>query len=68
MSGYKEIGYYIIFGIKMNGKFTRKGRLVANVHENEYVPKWDIYYSVVSQDSVNMAFLYAALNDLDFFM
>ena len=60
-----EIGYHIIFDINMDQKFTQKASLVANVHETEYVPKWDTYYSVVSRDSVRISFLYAALNDLD---
>ena len=33
MPGYKEIGYHIIFNIKMDGKFTKKARLVENGHE-----------------------------------
>ena len=67
MPGYKEIGYHIIFNVKMDVHFTRKSRLVANGHETEYVPNWDTYSSVVSRDSVQLAFLYAALNDLDIF-
>ena len=38
MPGYKEIGYNIIFDIKMDGKLTRTETLVTNVHETEYVP------------------------------
>ena len=64
MPVYKEIGYHIIFDIKMIEFFTRKARLVENCHENEYVPKWDTYSSVVSRDSVRIEFLYVALNDL----
>ena len=67
MPGYKEIGYHIIFNVKMDVHFTRKSRLVANGHETEYVPNWDTYSSVVSRDSVQLAFLYEALNDLDIF-
>ena len=51
----------------MDGMFTQKSRLVANGHGTEYLPKWDTYSSVVSQDSVLIAFLYAALNELNFF-
>ena len=51
-----EIGYHIIFNINMDEKFTRKASLVANGHETEYVPKWDTYSSVVSQDSLRIAF------------
>ena len=50
MPGYKEIGYHIIFVIKMDGKFTQKARLVANGPETEYLHKQDTYYSVVSRD------------------
>ena len=64
MPGYKEIGYHVIFSINMDGKFTRKARLVATGHETEYVPKWDTYSSVVSRESVRIAFLYAELNYL----
>ena len=67
MPVYKEIGYHIIFDIKMIEIFTRKARLVENCHENEYVPKWDTYSSVVSRDSVRIEFLYAALKNLDIF-
>ena len=28
MPGYKEIGYHIVFDIKMDVKFTQKARLV----------------------------------------
>jgi len=65
MPGYTEIGCHMVFDIKMDGKFTRKARFVANGHETGNVPKHDTYASVVSRDSVRMAFLYAALNDLD---
>ena len=49
----------------MDGEFTQKASLVENVHETEYVPKWDTYNSVVSRYSVRISFLYTALNDLD---
>ena len=53
------------FDIKMDGKFTRKTRFVANGNETVDLPKHDCYASVVSRESVRIAFLYAALNDLD---
>ena len=65
MPEYKEIGYHIIFDIKMDGKFIRKARLVVKFHETEYVTKWDTYSLVVSQDSLRITLLYAALNELD---
>eukprot|EP00980_Cylindrotheca_fusiformis_P023006 scaffold10033_cov140-Cylindrotheca_fusiformis.AAC.1 len=49
----------------MDGKFTRKARLVANGNETPVAPKYDRYSSVVSRESVRIGFLYAALNDLD---
>ena len=51
----------------MDEKFTCKASLVGNGHELEYLPKWDTYSSVVSQDAVRIAFLYATLNDLNIF-
>ena len=65
MPGYTEIGCHMVFDIKMDGKFTRKARFVANGHETGNLPKHDTYASVVSRDSVRIAFLYASLNDLD---
>ena len=64
LPGFKELGVHMVFDIKMDGKFTRKARLVAN--GNKTLPTKDMTYSsVVSQDSVCIAFLYAALNGLD---
>jgi hypothetical protein len=60
--GYKEIPCHIIFDIKMD--FTRKARFVAGGHKTD-PPASLTYSSVVSRDSVRIAFLIAALNDLD---
>ena len=68
MPRYKEIGYHIIFDINRDKYFTRKSRLVSNGHKTEYLPKWDTYSSVVSRDLVQIAFLYAALNNLDVYL
>ena len=38
---------------------------MANGNETPDIPKYERYSSVVSRDSVRIAFLYAALNDLD---
>ena len=54
----------MIFDIKMDGKFTRKARLVADGHKTE-APSSLTYSSVVSRDSVRIAFMIAALNNLD---
>jgi hypothetical protein len=44
--------------------FTRKARLIAGGHETD-PPSSITYASVVSRNSVCLAFLVAALNDLD---
>ena len=55
----------MVFDVKLDGKFTRKARLVANGNETQDLPKYQRYASVVSRESVRIGFLYAALNDLD---
>jgi hypothetical protein len=44
--------------------FTRKARFVAGRHTTE-APSSITYSSVVSRDSICLAFLIAALNDID---
>jgi hypothetical protein len=60
--GYQEIDCHMIFDIKMD--LTRKARFVAGGHTME-TPTSITYSSVVSRDSVRIAFLIAALNDVD---
>jgi hypothetical protein len=60
--GYQEIPCHIVFNIKMD--FTRKARYVAGGHVTE-PPASQTYASVVSRESVRIALLVAALNDLD---
>lgn len=61
--GYTKINCHMIFDVKP-GDFSRKARLVAGGHMTD--PPSDITYaSVVSRESVRIAFLLAALNDLD---
>jgi hypothetical protein len=60
--GYKQIPCHIIFDVKMD--FTRKARFVAGGHKTD-PPALITYSSVVSRDSARIAFLLAALNDLD---
>ena len=60
--GLKEIPCHIIFDVKMD--FTRKARFVAGGHRTE-PPLSITYASVVSRESVRIAFLVAALNNLD---
>jgi hypothetical protein len=60
--GSKRIPCHIIFDVKMD--FTRKARFVAGGHVTD-PPSSLTYSSVVSRDSVRLAFLIAALNDPD---
>ena len=62
--GYKYISTHMIFDVKMDGKFTRKARLVADGHKTD-APSSITYSSVVSRDSVRLGLLIASLNDLD---
>jgi hypothetical protein len=63
--GYQQINCHMIFDIKMD--FTRKARFVAGGHTTE-APAYMTYSSVVSRESVRIAFTIAALNDLDILM
>ena len=60
--GHKKITVHMVFDIKPD--FTRKARLVAGGHLTD-PPTSMTYASVVSRESVRIAFLIAALNDLD---
>jgi hypothetical protein len=60
--GYKWIPLNMIFDVKMD--FTWKARLVARGHRTD-PPSSMTYSSVVSRESVRIAFLLAALNDLE---
>ena len=62
LRGHQEIRCHIIFDVKMD--FTRKARFVAGGHTTE-TPSSLTYSSVVSRESVKIAFLVAALNDID---
>ena len=62
--GFTKINCHIIFDIKMGENFRRKARLVAGGHLTE-APSSITYSSVVSRDSVRIALLIAALNDLN---
>lgn len=62
LRGHQEIKCHIIFDVKMD--FTRKARFVAGGHMTE-TPNSLTYSSVVSRESVKIAFLVAALNDLN---
>jgi hypothetical protein len=58
---HKKIQCHMIFDIKMD--FTRKARFVAGGHLTD-PPASITYSSVVARDSVRIAFMIAALNDL----
>jgi Reverse transcriptase (RNA-dependent DNA polymerase) len=60
--GYQHIRCHMIFDVKMD--FTRKARFVAGGHMTT-TPASLTYSSVVSRDSVRIAFLLAALNGID---
>jgi hypothetical protein len=60
--GYKKIPLRMIFDIKMD--FTRKARLVAGGHLTD-LPSCLTYSSVVSRESVIIAFLIVAINGYD---
>ena len=60
--GYQEIECHMIFDVKMD--LTRKARFIAGDHLTK-TPASITYSSVVNRDSIRLAFLIAALNDLD---
>ena len=60
--GYQQIKCHLVFDVKMD--FTRKARFVAEGFRTD-PPASITYASVVSRESVRIAFLLAALNDLD---
>jgi len=60
--GYKQIPCHIIFDIKMD--FSRKACFIAGGHKTD-PPSTITYSNVVSRDSVRIAFLIAALKNLD---
>ena len=62
--GYQKIKCHLIFDIKLGENFRRKARYVAGGHTTE-TPASLTYSSVVSRDSVRIAFLLAALMGLD---
>ena len=61
--GYQKIRCHMIFDIKMGENFRRKARFVAGGHVT-HTPPEITYSSVVTRDSVRIAFLVAALNGL----
>ena len=59
---YQKIDCHMVFDVKFD--LRRKARLVAGGHQTE-LPAESVYSSIISQDSVRLAFLLAALNDMD---
>eukprot|EP00957_Ditylum_brightwellii_P124708 9505435-Ditylum_brightwellii.AAC.1 len=62
MSRYQEIGRHLIFNVKMD--FPMKACFVAGRDTTEALTAMT-YSSVVSRESIRLAFLIAGLNDLD---
>jgi hypothetical protein len=60
--GSQWFPFHMIFDIKCD--FTRKARFVAGGHRTD-APSQLTYSSAVTRDSVRIAFLIAALNDID---
>ena len=61
--GFKNLTCHLIFEVKLSENFRRKARFVADGHKTS-APKSLVYSTVVSRDSVRIAFLIAALNNL----
>jgi hypothetical protein len=61
--GYQKIPCHMVFKVKMED-FTHKARLVAGGHKTD-APSTITYASVVSHETVRIALLMAALNDLE---
>ena len=62
--GYQQITGHILFGVKLGEGFRRKARLVGDGHKTR-TPSSVTYSSVVSQDSVRIMLMIAALNNLE---
>ena len=62
LAQYQRITCHLIIDVKMD--FTRKARFIANGSRTE-TPNSLTYSSIVSRESIKLAFLIAALNNLD---
>ena len=60
--GWKQVTGHLVWDVKMD--FTRKARWVLDGHKTPD-PIGSTYAGVVSRESVRIALIYAALNDLD---
>ena len=63
--GYKPIPYHFVFDAKYDER--KKSRLVAGGHKAPEVPENDIYSGVVSIETIRVAFVLAAMNNLNVF-
>ena len=63
---YEHVNVHMVFDIKMDGKFNRKERLVADGYTTA-LPSYITYSSVVSRERVRISFLLTSLNDLEIF-
>ena len=61
--GYQQITYHFVFDEKFAGR--KKGRLVAGGHRDPSVPENETYSRVVSIETIRVAFVMAAMNNLD---
>ena len=61
--GYKEIPYHLVFDAKFDGR--RKARLVAGGHRAPDITREEAYSGVVSMETIRVAFVLDALNNLD---
>ena len=62
-NGYQQIPYHIIFDAKFDEK--KKARLVAGGHRAPEVLQNDIYSGAISIETIRIAFMLAALNNLE---
>ena len=61
--GYEHVNVHMIFNIKIDGRLTRKAKLVSDGHITA-PPSSITYSSVLSRESVSIGFILAYLNDL----
>ena len=64
LPGYQKLTCHLIFEIKLSENFRRKSRFVADGHKHPVKPSL-CYSTVVSRNSVRIAFLLAVLNSLE---
>ena len=62
-AGYIKIPYHLIYDCKFDGR--RKARLVAGGHKTPDAPPEETYSGVVSMDTIRMAFVLSAMNNLE---